>query len=164
MQNIKMDLVDAVGRISQDFGMGRIVGQIGMYLYLSKEESSQDDVANDLGLSKASVSLAARHLESLGLVQRVWKRGDRKSYYRMVDHVGLALQGRVTSMIAQRLKTVNMEMDQGGRELKRLSEVENDPDVSYMLRRVNRAESVCRKVNKIMDSPFLSLLSSKFRK
>ena len=44
--------------------------------------------SQDLGLSKASVSVAVRQLENLGLLRRTWKKGDRKNYYRTADEIG----------------------------------------------------------------------------
>jgi DNA-binding transcriptional regulator GbsR (MarR family) len=68
-----MRLVETGGRISQDLGLGRIVGQLLVYLYLQPRECSLDVLESELGLSKASVSIAARQLERLGIVQRVFE-------------------------------------------------------------------------------------------
>ncbi len=54
-----MRLIETGGRTSQDLGTGRIVGQILIYLYLREDESSLDGIAEDLGLSKASVSIGS---------------------------------------------------------------------------------------------------------
>ena len=53
-------LVETGGRTSQDLGFGRIVGQVLVYLYLQPKECSLDVLEQELGLSKASVSVAAR--------------------------------------------------------------------------------------------------------
>ena len=67
----QMRLGETGGRTSQDLGLGRIVGQVLVYLYLQPSACSLEKLEKALGLSKASVSIAARQLEQLGLVQRV---------------------------------------------------------------------------------------------
>ncbi|MGB5687431.1 MAG: MarR family transcriptional regulator, partial [Candidatus Electrothrix sp.] len=95
----RKNLVETGGRTSQDLGLGRIVGQVLVYLYLQPQECSLDVLEQELGLSKASVSVAARQLESLGLVQRVWIKGERKKYYRSAENIAQALQQGVLSML-----------------------------------------------------------------
>ena len=80
ISDIRAGLVEAGGRMSQEFGLGRIVGQVLISLYLTDGEASLDDLEQELGLSKAAVSTAARQLESLVYEVRVWKQGDRKRY------------------------------------------------------------------------------------
>jgi len=63
---IRSRLIEVAGKTSQDLGLGRIVGQILVYLYLRNGDCSLDTIGEDLGLSKASVSVAVRQLESLG--------------------------------------------------------------------------------------------------
>ena len=67
MDESRKRLIETGGRMSQDLGMGRIVGQILIYLYLSPAEASLDEIEEQLELSKASVSIAARQLENFGL-------------------------------------------------------------------------------------------------
>ena len=87
-QEVRTRLIEVAGRTTQDLGMGRIIGQVLGDIYMTDGDSSLDDIGEGLGLSKAAVSIAARQLEGFGLLQRVWKKGDRKNYYRIVDHLG----------------------------------------------------------------------------
>ena len=96
MHTAKWEMVEAGGRTSQAFGLSRLFGQIYTYLYLSPEPQSLDELAEGLGVSKASVSIAARQLESWGALRCIWKRGDRRDYYeaetdfRRLDQQGFA--------------------------------------------------------------------------
>ncbi len=91
-REVRTRLVEVAGRTTQDLGMGRIIGQVLGDIYMTAGDSSLDDIGRNLGLSKAAVSIAARQLESLGLLQRIWKKSDRRNYYRVVDHLGVALR------------------------------------------------------------------------
>src|ERR1700691_969533 len=73
--------IEAGGRTTQSFGLGRILGQIYALLYLSPTPLCLDDIVRELGVSKASVSTTIRQLERWSAVKRVWVQGDRKDYY-----------------------------------------------------------------------------------
>ena len=104
IDNVRKRLTEVGGRTSQDLGLGRIVGQILVHLYLSPAECPLDDIARDLGLSKAAVSIAARQLESLGLLRRSWKSGDRKTYYRTADDIATALHQGLLILVRRRAR------------------------------------------------------------
>lgn len=155
---VKMQLVEVGGRMSQDIGMGRIVGQALVYLYLTEGESSLDQMEEDLGLSKAAVSIAARQLESFGLVKRVWKRGDRKNYYRTADNIALALQQGLTVFIKQKMQSVNMELDSAMTELsKEVASDKPDAGIEFLYSRLQRASQLRNQFQSIIESPLVDL-------
>jgi len=55
------------------------------YLLLQEEPTSLDELAENLRVSKASVSTNARALELHGIVERHSVPGDRRDYYMIVD-------------------------------------------------------------------------------
>ena len=68
-------------------GYPRIAGRIYGLLLLSADGLSLDDLAGELGVSKASVSTNARLLEQRGIVERYHLSTDRRDYYRVyVNH------------------------------------------------------------------------------
>src|ERR1035437_6674131 len=111
IQEVRQRLVEVAGRTTQDLGMGRIIGQVLGDIYLTDGDSSLDDIGQHLGLSKAAVSIATRQLESLGLLQRIWKKADRKNYYRIVDHLGVALRQGALELIRGKIRTAGAELD-----------------------------------------------------
>jgi DNA-binding transcriptional regulator GbsR (MarR family) len=104
-------LVEAGGRTSQELGLGRMVGQVLVSLYLADGERSMDEIEAELGLSKAAVSVASRQLEGLGLVTRVWRAGDRRSYYRTADNLASALQAGLLALARRKLDGAGGELD-----------------------------------------------------
>jgi len=74
------------GRIARLFeadGFPPIAGRIFGLLLLSEDPRSLDDLAQGLGVSKASVSTNARRLATEGVLERVPRPGDRRDYYRV---------------------------------------------------------------------------------
>jgi len=155
-QKVKMQLVEVGGRMSQDIGMGRIVGQALVYLYLTDRDSSLDQMEEDLGLSKAAVSIAARQLESFGLIKRVWKRGDRKNYYKTADNIALALQQGMAVFLKQKMQSLNMEIDSAMTALsKEVTKDDTNRDVEFLYGRLKRASQLRDKFQGIIESPLV---------
>ena len=77
--------VERMGLLWEAEGLPRIAGRIYALTLLSPEPCSLDEIADELGVSKASVSNDARLLEKMEFVERVGRPGDRKSYYRIAD-------------------------------------------------------------------------------
>ncbi|HKG91089.1 MAG TPA: MarR family transcriptional regulator [Gemmatimonadaceae bacterium] len=92
--------VDRVGMHWENEGLPRIAGRIFGFLFLQAEPCSLDEMADGLGVSKASVSTDARRLTQLGLLERASRPGDRRDYYAISPD---------TPVTAMRLKLRSME-------------------------------------------------------
>ena len=79
--------IERMGMFVEADGMPRIAGRIFGFLLLQPGPCSLDDMADALGVSKASISTDARLLEQLGLLQRTARPGDRRDYYELADDV-----------------------------------------------------------------------------
>ena len=165
MNNIKYDdvaaearsrLIEAGGRTAQELGMGRIVGQMLVYLYLTDGECSLDRIGEDLELSKASVSIAARQLESMGFLRRSWKKGDRKNYFRTAENFETALKQGLLSFLFQKIRAMGLELNHANELLEEEAE-KNDggSDTHFVYRRVKRAKLLNDKITGLLDHPFL---------
>lgn len=148
-------LVDIGGSVAQDFGLGRIVGQILVYLYLHDGACSLDAIGEDLGLSKAAVSIAARQLEVLGLVSRVRKPGDRRIYCRTADNIAVALRQGLLALVRQKLGTAGSALDTAAGMLPGNNA---NKEVVFLLARIGRARALTRRVDRVLRSPLLKLL------
>lgn len=77
--------IERMGMFAEHDGLPRIAGRILGFLLVQPAECSLDDMADALGVSKASVSTDARRLEQFGLIQRITRPGDRRDYYIVAD-------------------------------------------------------------------------------
>jgi DNA-binding transcriptional regulator GbsR (MarR family) len=78
----KEQFVERMGLASEADGLPRIAGRIFGFLLLTPGECSLDEIAAELGVSRASVSNDARRLSQIGLIERRSRPGDRRDYYR----------------------------------------------------------------------------------
>jgi len=79
--------IERMGVLSQEEGLTRIAGRMVGLLLLTPGECSLDEMADDLGVSKASISKDARHLVQLGFIERSSRPGDRRDYYRVAPDI-----------------------------------------------------------------------------
>jgi DNA-binding transcriptional regulator GbsR (MarR family) len=155
----RMRLVETGGQTSQELGFGRIVGQLLVYLYLQPTECSLDVLEQNLGLSKASVSVAARQLEAMGLVSRVWVRGERKKYYRSAENIASALQRGLLSTVRQKVRHFGDELEKGMELLDQESVLDKEEELAFMRRRVKRAKKLQGRLDRVLGSSLVHLLA-----
>src|SRR3990172_1337252 len=74
-------LVNALGRQSAFWGLGRTAGEMYAVLCLASEPVCLEEIARRLGVTKGNISIAIRQLEQLAMVRRSWRRGDRRVFF-----------------------------------------------------------------------------------
>lgn len=151
-EQARMNLVELGGRVAQDLGLGRIAGQVLVYLYLSPEEQPLDAMQQELGLSKAAASIAARQLESMGLLKQVWKPGDRKNYYRTADNLASVFRDGMVSMLSRKIDQANAELTAAAETLK------SEGGDEFLLGRVSRASDLSGRAKRILNSRIVRYL------
>lgn len=160
IQQARMRLVETGGRASQDFGVGRIIGQVLVYLYLQESECSLDEIGEALGLSKASVSIAVRQLEQLGLAMKVWKSGDKRNYYKSAENIASALQQGVLSLVRQKMQIFGNELERSLQLIEDISHESPEMDEFIFLRkRILRAQKLQSGLERVLGNPLLKLLT-----
>ena len=77
--------IERMGLAAENDGLSRIAGRLFGALILHSEPRSLDDLAEQLAVSKASVSTEARRLVERGVAERIGKPGDRRDYYTLTS-------------------------------------------------------------------------------
>ncbi|TAN38451.1 MAG: MarR family transcriptional regulator [Verrucomicrobia bacterium] len=158
-QQARRQLVEVGGRTSKDLGLGRIVGQLLVYLYLWDGDCSLDQICEELRLSKAAVSIAARQLEGLGLIRRTWRPGDRKKYYRTADTIGVALRQGLLHLVRSKVESLASELDATHAALKNGARTAPlNKELQFLATRVGRAKVLRDHAATILGNPLLRLL------
>ncbi len=82
LTQIKQNFIEGLSTISQFWGFPKGMGAIFAVLYLSANPLSLDEIVEQAGLTKGSISTNVRALSRMGLIHPVTRFGDRKDYYR----------------------------------------------------------------------------------
>lgn len=150
------EMIEAGGRTAQSFGLNRLFGQIYMLLYLSKEPLTLDSMAEQLGVSKASVSIACRQLESWGAARTIWKKGDRKDYYVAETDISRLINGGLLASITKKLDSARVQIERS------LSLLEQDGDDAegkkFLMERLREAEAKRAKIAGLINNPIVRKL------
>lgn len=156
IQSARWEMVEAGGRTAQSFGVGRLFGQIFMLLYLNPDPLSLDDLAAQLGVSKASISIACRKLESWGAVKRCWLKGDRKDYYSAETSFHRILTGGLWPSVSKKLDSARVQIE---RSLSLLQEGGTDGDQGRFLKqRLEEADRYREKVTRLLNNRLVKAL------
>jgi DNA-binding transcriptional regulator GbsR (MarR family) len=91
--------VEGTSALFEEDGVAPIAGLVFARLLLSPEPMALADLAAELGVSKASVSMDTRKLEESGILERVVRAGDRRVFYRVApDFTERLIERRLTRM------------------------------------------------------------------
>jgi DNA-binding transcriptional regulator GbsR (MarR family) len=152
----KWEMVEAGGRTAQSFGLNRLFGQIYILLYLSGDPLSLDAIAEQLGVSKASVSIACRQLESWGAVHRTWVKGDRRDYYLAETDFNRILGNGLLSSVTKKLDSAKIQIE---RSLALLEGNGSGGEEANVLReRLKKAEAYRARVSGLLNNPLVRKL------
>jgi DNA-binding transcriptional regulator GbsR (MarR family) len=75
--------VARMGESTEQDGFPRIAGRLFGYLLLSEQPCCIQELADALGVSKASVSIDARRWLDHGVLERVTRDNDRRDFYQI---------------------------------------------------------------------------------
>jgi DNA-binding transcriptional regulator GbsR (MarR family) len=81
LSKIKQDFIEGLSGISQFWGLPKGMGAIFAVLYLAPNPLSLDEIVEQTGLTKGSISTSVRSLSRMGLIHPITRLGDRKDYY-----------------------------------------------------------------------------------
>jgi len=85
MRSGEREFIEQLVTAAAENGLPRTAARLLGHLLLAEGPLSLDQLAEQTGMSKASVSLNARWLEQFGVVQRLASVGDRRDYYRIIE-------------------------------------------------------------------------------
>ena len=125
LSKTRLEFIETTGRLCQKVGLPRSVGQIYGLLYLSPQSLSLDDIAEQLSISKGSVSTGTRQLAGWQAIRQVWIPGDRRDYFEAIGDIRQLLESVYRNFLRQNMekgsrrledlkKTLDTERDSGG--------------------------------------------------
>jgi DNA-binding transcriptional regulator GbsR (MarR family) len=79
------EFIEGMGVIAQADGLPRIAGRLIAFMVIEEGPFSFSDLAIKLSVSRASISTNTRLLESMGIIDRVGKPGDRQDYFKLAE-------------------------------------------------------------------------------
>lgn len=161
LQATRKKFIEAGGHTTQSFGFGRIIGQIYALLYLHPKPMCLDDIATELGVSKASVSISIRQLQAWSAVKRVWVKGDRRDYYEAETNFNNLLRNGLLEMIRKKLETAGGQLAMAENSMQEaLAEINGDDreELETIAERLQQAKRFHSRINGLLTNPLVDHL------
>jgi HTH-type transcriptional regulator, glycine betaine synthesis regulator len=117
-----------------------------------------DDIARELGVSKASVSTTVRQLEQWAAVRRIWVKGDRKDYYEAETDFGTMLRHGLVTTFRKKLETAGAQIGHVETTLQRAMEKVDDTErqeMQVVAERLQQAKNFRDKIHGILSNPLI---------
>jgi DNA-binding transcriptional regulator GbsR (MarR family) len=135
---IKQDFVAGLSSISQFWGFPKGMGAIFAVLYLAPNPLSLDEIVEQAGLTKGSISTNVRALSRMGLIHPVLRLGDRKDYYEAETDFYKAIR----AILKERQNSeFDRAVDSVKTALNRLESGETDPERTFLMERVKALDT-----------------------
>lgn len=147
LSEAKQQFISSWGAFGTHWGINRTMAQIHALLMVSPDPLTQDEVMEQLDISRGNVNMNIRDLISWGLVDRVILSGERKEYFSAEKDIWKV----ATQIIKERKKR---ELDP---MLKLLSQLENidgdkkDKDVKQFVNTVSGIRKFGNQADKMLD-------------
>ncbi|AZU64027.1 choline uptake/conversion transcriptional regulator CudC [Neobacillus mesonae] len=82
LEQARERVIDAISQNMHLYGVTESVGRLYGALYFQEEPMTLDEMKEELGMSKTSMSTSVRNLVDLKMVGKVWRKGVRKDLYQ----------------------------------------------------------------------------------
>ncbi len=130
-----MQFISSWGAFATHWGINRTMAQVHALLLVSAQPLTQDDVMQQLNISRGNVNMNIRELIDWGLVERVTIPGSRKELFVAEKDIW-----KVTTIIARERK--KRELDPMMKLMEQISRVDDNPDDPEVKRFVETVSSI----------------------
>jgi DNA-binding transcriptional regulator GbsR (MarR family) len=166
LSEAKQQFIASWGAFGTHWGINRTMAQVHALLLVSAEPLTQDDVMEELSISRGNVNMNIRELIDWGLVDRILIPGERKEYFSAEKDIW-----KVARQITRERK--KRELDPMLKLLDQLTDVEGDKKdknikqfvdtVSSIKKLGYQADKMLDAITKADENWFVSTLMKFFR-
>jgi DNA-binding transcriptional regulator GbsR (MarR family) len=81
LDEAKQKFIHAWGGLGSKWGINKTMAQLHALLFIASEPMSSEEMMDTLQISRGNVNMNVRELMDWGLVQKVYKAGERRDFY-----------------------------------------------------------------------------------
>ncbi len=142
---LKKHIVDACVKAANAKGLSDASGVLRGTIFLALEPMSMDELVEETGYSKSTVSANMNLLENLGMVKRIIIPGDKRYYYAPVTDTD-CLRTVMLANLKNEIQLILDAIDLTERDLK-----EYDPDSQSIRERLSSIRHFYEQTLKLID-------------
>lgn len=152
LSEAKQQFISNWGAFGTHWGINRTMAQIHALLLISPDPISQDDMMDELNISRGNVNMNIRELINWGLVERVILPGERKEFFSAEKDIWLV----VKRIVKERKKR---ELDPMLQLLDKLEAVEGDKKDKHVKTFVETVGNI-KKLGKQADNTLDAMIKA----
>ena len=148
LNEARQQFISSWGAFGTNWGINRTMAQIHALLLVSAEPLTQDDMMEELNISRGNVNMNIRELISWGLAERVILPGERREYFFAEKDIW-----KVVKLIVKERK--KRELEPMLKLLDHLEEVEGDKkdkNVKSFVDTVSGIKKLGKQADKTLDT------------
>lgn len=124
-------IIETIAQNIHLYGLTPSAGRQFGTMFFHDEPLTLDEMTEELGMSKTSMSTSVRSLSDLKLVERAWKRGVRKDLYKVKDDW---YQSFIDLFSIKWRQSVSLHETSIRKSLNDLNKLLNDPSITEELK------------------------------
>jgi DNA-binding transcriptional regulator GbsR (MarR family) len=144
----KQQFISSWGAFGTHWGINRTMAQIHALLLVTPDPLTQDDIMEQLNISRGNTNMNIRELINWGLVERVLLSGERKEYFSAEKDIWKVVKQIVKERKKRELEPMLKLLDQ-------LEEVEGDKrdkNIKAFVDTVSSIKKLGKQADKTLDA------------
>jgi DNA-binding transcriptional regulator GbsR (MarR family) len=143
----KQQFISSWGAFGTHWGINRTMAQIHAFLLISADPLTQDDIMEELNISRGNTNMNIRELINWGLVERVILSGERKEFFIAEKDIWKVVRQIVKERKKRELDPMLKLLDQ----LEKVDGDKRDKDVKTFVETVSGIKRLGRQADKTLD-------------
>jgi DNA-binding transcriptional regulator GbsR (MarR family) len=147
LQEARQQFISSWGAFGTHWGINRTMAQIHALLLVSADPMTQDDIMEQLNISRGNTNMNIRELINWGLVDRVLITGERKEYFTAEKDIWKVVRQIVKERKKRELEPMLELLD----KLENVEGDKRDKNVKSFVDTVSSIKKLGRQADKTLD-------------
>ncbi len=144
----KQQFISSWGAFGTHWGINRTMAQIHALLLISPDPITQDDMMDQLNISRGNTNMNIRELINWGLVERVLVSGERKEYFIAEKDIWKVVKLIVKERKKRELEPMLLLLD----KLEAVEGDKRDKDIKSFVETISGIKKLSKQADKTLDT------------
>jgi DNA-binding transcriptional regulator GbsR (MarR family) len=144
----KQQFISSWGAFGTHWGINRTMAQIHALLLVSADPMTQDDIMEELNISRGNTNMNIRELINWGLVERILLTGERKEYFSAEKDIWKVVKRIVKERKKRELEPMLQLLD----KLEEVDGDKRDKNVKTFVDTISGIKKLGRQADKTLDT------------
>jgi DNA-binding transcriptional regulator GbsR (MarR family) len=144
----KQQFISSWGAFGTHWGINRTMAQIHALLLVSADPMTQDDIMEELNISRGNTNMNIRELINWGLVERILLTGERKEYFSAEKDIWKVVRRIVKERKKRELEPMLLLLD----KLEEVDGDKRDKNVKTFVDTISGIKKLGRQADKTLDT------------